>query len=219
MIMGNGKHHRWIQITCSVFGMMSVNHLLQHISKMKIFSGSIFQIRQRWVSGIHIFRSKIYKWNLKIFQQRRSKRSNPPSKLKSMHHDRISHHVNPLINKNLHASPAQSCQRYGLYVSFKDLQWEWIIAPQGYGAFYCGGECGFPAPHNVQYTNHAIIQTLAHLMQSSDIPKPCCAPTKLSSISVLYIPKETSVHLRKYPKMVAKSCGCQWNCSKKFQNK
>lgn len=144
---------------------------------------------------------------LKMFQHQRSKRSLPAPKLELMH--QVSHHVNPLIDKDLHASTARPCQRYGLYVSFKDLQWDWIIAPQGYGAFYCGGECGFPAPHNVPYTNHAIIQTLAHLMQSPEIPKPCCAPTKLSSISVLYIAKETSVHLRKYPKMVAKSCGCQ----------
>lgn len=152
----------------------------------------------------------MYSNRIEIFQHQRSKRSLPAPKLKSMHHHhQVSHHVNPLIDKNLHASPTRPCQRYGLYVSFKDLQWEWIIAPQGYGAFYCGGECGFPAPHNVPYTNHAIIQTLAHLMQSSEIPKPCCAPTKLSSISVLYIPKETSVHLRKYPKMVAKSCSCQ----------
>lgn len=140
---------------------------------------------------------------------RRSKREVQPTRSKIRRHRSVSISINPLFDKNLHAAPAQPCQRYALYVSFKDLQWEWIIAPEGYGAFYCAGQCGFPSPNNVSYTNHAILQTLAHLMQSPKIPKPCCAPTKLGAISVLYIPKETSVHLRKYPKMVAKNCGCQ----------
>lgn len=60
---------------------------------------------------------------------------------------------------------AQSCQIQQLYVSFKDLKWnDWIIAPDGYGAFYCSGECNFPMNSHMNATNHAIVQTLVHLL-------------------------------------------------------
>lgn len=103
----------------------------------------------------------------------------------------------------------KSCQIQTLYVSFKDLKWQdWIIAPDGYGAFYCSGECNFPLNAHMNATNHAIVQTLVHLMQPAKVPKPCCAPTKLSPISVLYFLDETNVNLKKYRNMVVKSCGC-----------
>lgn len=102
----------------------------------------------------------------------------------------------------------RGCQMRSLFVSFKDLGWqEWIIAPEGYEAFYCQGECSFPLSNHMNATNHAIVQTLVHLM-SHGVPKPCCAPTKLSGISVLYFDESTNVILKKFRKMVVKSCGC-----------
>lgn len=114
---------------------------------------------------------------------------------------------NPLID--LHVDHHKSCQIKTLYVSFKDLNWQdWIIAPEGYGAFYCSGECNFPLNAHMNATNHAIVQTLVHLMHPSKVPKPCCAPTKLIPISVLYHIDESNVNLKKYKNMVVKSCGC-----------
>ncbi|XP_064652821.1 bone morphogenetic protein 7-like [Lineus longissimus] len=103
----------------------------------------------------------------------------------------------------------QVCQRRTLYVSFKDLKWQdWIIAPEGYAAFFCHGECSFPLNAHMNATNHAIIQTLVHSMRPLMVPKPCCAPTKLSAISVLYFDDNENVILKKYRNMVVKSCGC-----------
>lgn len=42
---------------------------------------------------------------------------------------------------------------------FKD----WIIAPEGYAAFYCDGECSFPLNAHMNATNHAIVQTLVNI--------------------------------------------------------
>ncbi|KAG8199084.1 hypothetical protein JTE90_016221 [Oedothorax gibbosus] len=103
----------------------------------------------------------------------------------------------------------RNCQRWTLYVSFRDLGWEdWIIAPDGYGAFYCQGECSFPLNAHMNATNHAIVQTLVHLMDPKKVPKPCCAPTQLSAITVLYFDDNSNVILKKYKNMVVKSCGC-----------
>uniref|UniRef100_A0A2M4BMZ7 Protein 60A n=2 Tax=Anopheles marajoara TaxID=58244 RepID=A0A2M4BMZ7_9DIPT len=116
---------------------------------------------------------------------------------------------NPLYSYTSSYDHHKSCRIQQLYVSFKDLQWhEWIIAPEGYGAYYCSGECNFPLNAHMNATNHAIVQTLVHLNHPTKVPKPCCAPTKLIPISVLYHIDEQNVNLKKYKNMVVKSCGC-----------
>ncbi|XP_060727874.1 bone morphogenetic protein 5 isoform X1 [Tachysurus vachellii] len=103
----------------------------------------------------------------------------------------------------------QACKKHELYVSFRELGWQdWIIAPEGYAAFYCDGECSFPLNAHMNATNHAIVQTLVHLMSPDNVPKPCCAPTKLNAISVLYFDDSSNVILKKYRNMVVRSCGC-----------
>ena len=78
-----------------------------------------------------------------------------------------SENKNPLIHPDHNP---KSCQIQTLYVSFKDLKWQdWIIAPDGYGAFYCSGECNFPLNAHMNATNHAIVQTLVHLMHPSRV--------------------------------------------------
>ncbi|KAL1491176.1 hypothetical protein ABEB36_011816 [Hypothenemus hampei] len=102
------------------------------------------------------------------------------------------------------------CQINTLYISFKDLKWQdWIIAPDGYAAYFCHGECNFPLNAHMNASNHAIVQTLAHLMNPLKYPKSCCAPTKLSPISVLYFLDDHNVVLKKYKQMVVKTCGCR----------
>ncbi len=101
------------------------------------------------------------------------------------------------------------CRRHGLYVSFTDLGWaDWIIAPEGYPAYYCHGDCPFPLGAHMNATNHAIVQTLVHLMAHTTIPQPCCAPVDLTAITVLFLDDQSNVVLKKYQNMVVKNCGC-----------
>ncbi|XP_054639330.1 bone morphogenetic protein 7-like [Dunckerocampus dactyliophorus] len=101
------------------------------------------------------------------------------------------------------------CKKHELYVSFRDLGWQdWIIAPEGYAAYYCEGECAFPLNSYMNATNHAIVQTLVHFINPGTVPKPCCAPTQLHGISVLYFDDSSNVILKKYRNMVVRSCGC-----------
>ncbi|XP_064420601.1 bone morphogenetic protein 7b isoform X4 [Latimeria chalumnae] len=103
----------------------------------------------------------------------------------------------------------QACKKHELYVSFRDLGWQdWIIAPEGYAAYYCEGECAFPLNGYMNATNHAIVQTLVHLINPETVPKPCCAPTQLNAISVLYFDDSSNVILKKYRNMVVRACGC-----------
>lgn len=40
---------------------------------------------------------------------------------------------------------------------------DWVIAPQGYSAYYCEGECAFPLDSCMNATNHAILQSLVSI--------------------------------------------------------
>ncbi|NWW52089.1 BMP8A protein, partial [Pedionomus torquatus] len=68
----------------------------------------------------------------------------------------------PGIFDDIHTTDGrQVCRRHELYVSFQDLGWlDWVIAPQGYSAYYCEGECAFPLDSCMNATNHAILQSL-----------------------------------------------------------
>lgn len=94
---------------------------------------------------------------------RRAKRSTKPR------HRKQSTPKNPLLDK---PHEYKNCQIQMLYVNFKDLNWQdWIIAPPGYPAYYCSGECNFPLNAHMNATNHAIVQTLVHLLSPSKVMK------------------------------------------------
>ncbi|XP_030418784.1 bone morphogenetic protein 4 [Gopherus evgoodei] len=115
---------------------------------------------------------------------------------------RSAKHQRPRKNK-------KNCRRHALYVDFSDVGWnDWIVAPPGYQAFYCHGDCPFPLADHLNSTNHAIVQTLVNSVNAS-IPKACCVPTELSAISMLYLDEYDKVVLKNYQEMVVEGCGCR----------
>ncbi|NWZ71918.1 DERR protein, partial [Acrocephalus arundinaceus] len=107
-------------------------------------------------------------------------------------------------------TPSPLCKPRRLYISFSDVGWEnWIIAPQGYLANYCGGDCPFPLAAELNSTNHAVLQTLVHSLDPQGTPQPCCVPVRLSPISILYYDNSDNVVLRHYEDMVVDECGCR----------
>ncbi|XP_035532730.1 protein DVR-1 [Morone saxatilis] len=111
---------------------------------------------------------------------------------------------------HLPVTPSNVCKARRLYIDFKDVGWQdWIIAPQGYMANYCHGECPFPLSESLNGTNHAILQTLVHSLDPHGTPQPCCVPIRLSPISMLYYDNNDNVVLRHYQDMVVDECGCR----------
>ena len=103
-----------------------------------------------------------------------------------------------------------NCRRHELYVDFQDVGWnDWIVAPVGYNAYYCRGECPFPIPDYLNTTNHAIIQTLMNNVNPIAVPETCCVPTELSPVSMLYLDEFDKVVLKNYQDMVVEGCGCR----------
>ncbi|XP_067875065.1 bone morphogenetic protein 4-like [Heterodontus francisci] len=101
------------------------------------------------------------------------------------------------------------CRRRPLYVDFERVGWtEWIIAPRGYNAFYCHGECRFPLADHMNSSSHAIVQTLVNSV-NVNIPKACCVPTELSPVAMLYLDEDERVVLKNYQEMAVEGCGCR----------
>lgn len=104
----------------------------------------------------------------------------------------------------------EPCNRHKMYVDFNQVGWsDWIVAPPGYDAYHCQGECNFPLPEHLNSTNHAIVQTLMNSVSPTKVPKTCCVPTQLNAISMLYLDDENKVVLKNYKEMVVIGCGCR----------
>ncbi|KAG8225067.1 hypothetical protein J437_LFUL000046 [Ladona fulva] len=94
------------------------------------------------------------------------------------------------------------CCRYPLTVDFEDFGWDWIIAPKRYEANYCSGECPYVFLQKYPHT---------HIVQQANpggTAGPCCAPRKMSSISMLYFDNEFNIIYSLLPGMVVDRCGC-----------
>ena len=102
------------------------------------------------------------------------------------------------------------CRRWPLYVDFGEVGWDdWIVAPAGYQAFYCSGECPYYMPDYLNATNHAVVQALVNSVNPSYVPRPCCVPTQMRPISMLYIDGDDKVVIKNYQNMVVEACGCR----------
>uniref|UniRef100_A0A3P9H9N9 Bone morphogenetic protein 16 n=1 Tax=Oryzias latipes TaxID=8090 RepID=A0A3P9H9N9_ORYLA len=100
------------------------------------------------------------------------------------------------------------CRRHPLHVDFRDVGWQkWIIAPSGYDAFFCLGECRYPLVDHMNASSHAVVQTMVNSVNGA-VPRPCCVPTSLSPIALLYMDSQDRVVLKNYQDMVVEGCGC-----------
>lgn len=108
------------------------------------------------------------------------------------------------------ATKTQCCkQRF--YVSFKALGWDdWIIAPPGYYANYCSGNCGGGLNRTpdtfLTYYSHVFHEVRKYNKLNGN--QLCCAPLKFSSMSLIYFGPDSKIIKRDLPKMVVDECGC-----------
>ena len=116
-----------------------------------------------------------------------------------------------LRRRALDCSPTtRACCKQRFFVSFRSLGWDdWIIAPSGYYANYCRGDCGGPHRTPDTFLNyHTHVLEEFRRMDSFPDLQPCCAPTKFSSMSLIYFGPDMNIIKRDLPKMVVDECGC-----------
>ncbi|CAG08288.1 unnamed protein product [Tetraodon nigroviridis] len=90
-------------------------------------------------------------------------------------------------------SPESRCCRYPLTVDFEDFGWDWIIAPKRYKANYCSGECEYMHLQKYPHTH------LVNKANPRGTAGPCCTPTKMSPINMLYFNQEEQIIYGKIP--------------------
>lgn len=102
------------------------------------------------------------------------------------------------------------CCKQTLYVNFEHLKWDdWIISPRGYYANYCMGSCshkGLSLDSFMNYHSYVLEEYRIHNPYASI--KPCCAPRKLSPISLIYLDKDYNLIKTDLRDMSVDECGC-----------
>ena len=105
------------------------------------------------------------------------------------------------------------CERKDLYIDFEELEWgEWIVYPKRFNAYMCAGKCPSPVDQPFTPTNHAVMQSLMRLVRRGNggqpVPRPCCVPSKLHPISMLYY-EYGEIVVRHHEGMIVDECGCR----------
>ncbi|XP_018554858.1 nodal-related 2 [Lates calcarifer] len=113
----------------------------------------------------------------------------------------------PQVSKR--GSEKSLCRRVDLHVDFNQIGWgSWIIFPKRYNAYRCEGSCPGPVGEDLNPTNHAYMQSLLKHYHPDKVASPCCAPTKMSPLSMLYY-ENGEMLLRHHEDMIVDECGCQ----------
>ncbi|KAM4034446.1 nodal homolog [Anomaloglossus baeobatrachus] len=101
------------------------------------------------------------------------------------------------------------CRRVDFIVDFKMIGWDaWIIHPKKYNAYRCEGTCPSPVNEGVKPNNHSYLQSLVNFYNSKSAPEVCCAPTRMSPLSMVYFHK-LEITFQLHEDMVVEECGCQ----------
>ncbi|CDW54339.1 growth:differentiation factor 11 [Trichuris trichiura] len=94
------------------------------------------------------------------------------------------------------------CCRYPLVIDFASFGWDWVIVPKKYMAYYCAGEC--PFRHLQRYMHTHLVQQI----NMEPLMGPCCYPTQMAPILMVYFNENKEVLVSKIPGMVVTRCGC-----------
>ncbi|TDH06402.1 hypothetical protein EPR50_G00133170 [Perca flavescens] len=105
------------------------------------------------------------------------------------------------------------CCKRQFYVNFKDIGWnDWIIAPSGYHANYCEGEC---PSHMAGFSGSALSfhsTVINHYRMRGYSPfqnmRSCCVPTRLRAMSMLYYNEDQKIIKKDIQNMIVEECGC-----------
>uniref|UniRef100_A0AAR5PKV3 TGF-beta family profile domain-containing protein n=1 Tax=Dendroctonus ponderosae TaxID=77166 RepID=A0AAR5PKV3_DENPD len=148
-------------------------------------------------------------WRIHLFNEESDQRSNPNRPFLVIHTDPST--AKRVRRRAIDCSldSGNQCCKQRFYVSFKALGWEdWVIAPQGYFANYCRGDCGQHRTPDTFVTYHTHVIEEVRKTQHLSGMTPCCAPLKFSTMSLIYYGPESTIIKRDLPKMVVEECGC-----------
>ncbi|CAH1794145.1 unnamed protein product [Owenia fusiformis] len=118
--------------------------------------------------------------------------------------------IKKLKTKSEKRQRRKGCQKKDFIVDFEELGWDsWIVYPKQFNAYQCSGGCPNPIDESYNPTNHALIQSLMKFKKPDSVKKgPCCVPSKLKPLSMLYYEGDQLV-VKHHAGMIADRCACR----------
>ncbi|XP_073684867.1 nodal-related 2 [Garra rufa] len=175
---------------------------IRHRAMLLIFSHTVSeQGEQDRASLLHTAEKSKFLFNTEGKEVRRDK----PHKSKRGRRGQPMRNPEPLRSQ---AEKSSMCRRVDMHVDFNQIGWgSWIVFPKKYNAYRCEGSCPNPLGEDLHPTNHAYMQSLLKYYHPSRVSAACCAPTKMSPLSMLYY-ENGELILRHHEDMVVEECGC-----------
>ncbi|KAH3828986.1 hypothetical protein DPMN_130974 [Dreissena polymorpha] len=100
------------------------------------------------------------------------------------------------------------CHREALHINFRDIGWDYIMAPPAIRPNYCTGSCN--GVHTGFYNHTRLVQTIHQTVAHNHLPiQNCCGPVSFKQLTSLLYRDDAGV-IRKVdiPDLVVNECGC-----------
>lgn len=106
---------------------------------------------------------------------------------------------------------SELCCQFPITVTFDDIGLNWIVYPKTYTTYQCAGSC--PSDDrllSLARNDLAVIRSSLHRLNSSLHPAPCCVPTKLSHLDILYTTEDDppTLEMQELRDFVVEECQC-----------
>ncbi|XP_038060924.1 nodal homolog [Patiria miniata] len=140
-----------------------------------------------------------------------SRKDKKPKKSTSAAREEQERLVQEKLLRELFASKEETgpCRRVPMDVDFYNNGWaRWIVYPKRFDAYRCAGRCTGPLGSKDNPSNHAIMQNMVRASRPDRAPEPCCIPTKLSPLSMIYL-EHGNIVMKHHEDMIVEECGCR----------
>lgn len=116
--------------------------------------------------------------------------------------------VLPMTAKPINTIKQTHCRKIPYTIDFEAIGWDnWILYPLQFNAYRCVGECSVPHLITGESTNHAYIQSALSNNPYRNVPEPCCVPSELESLEILYY-ENGIVKQKVHEGMIVRKCEC-----------
>lgn len=102
----------------------------------------------------------------------------------------------------------RGCRKEKLIVNFSDIGWDKnIVLPESYDLGQCVGDCKSQITAE-KGNNYHFVQSALEEMNVVKFKSPCCVPSKLSYLTIVYYDSNDNLLLKTVDAMKIEKCGC-----------
>lgn len=115
--------------------------------------------------------------------------------------------------RSVHITPPEqaTCSHRSTLIKMSEIGLSAVAHPQEFNMTYCVGHCYHVIPMQANPNRHGRLMSLLNSFGrrvEHQVPAPCCGPTKLSGVDLMYWTRTGALVLKYHPEMIVKQCGC-----------